>query len=261
LYELQLQSQEQATSSPRTPESHRKLWQKSKITSLDIPHESFIGSILGGQFQLQGVRCQDDYLDIYSVTNPDGVSFEAQAYSLSGLSTKLLQARKRRMKRLHQSKNFVCEIEQAGKRFLIIDLKRSDAELKNLSRKVDPQVQVWTSKKEFPDLAAGGCRNFSSDSVSEVVSKFVNLEQYNIKKLQDTDLALSSRPPSRHSLNLLYSRSSYAEVASKGIENETSSKTPKGVKQRQRRQRKREGKIPQGSVALPDRLIGKRFSC
>jgi hypothetical protein len=244
LYELQSQSQEHATSSPRTPESHRKLWQKSKITSLDIPHESFIGSILGGQFQLQGVRCQDDYLDIYSVTNPDGLSFEAQAYSLSGLSTKLLQARKRRMKRLHQSKNFVCEIEQAGKRFLIIDLKRSDAELKNLSRKVDPHVQVWMSQKEFPDLAASRRRNFSSDSVSEARSKFTNLEQYNIKKSQDTDAALSSRPPS--SLNSMSSRSSYAEVVSKGLENETSSKTRKGVKQRQRRQRKREAKDTQG---------------
>jgi hypothetical protein len=214
------------------------------MTLLDIPHESFIGSILGGQFQLQGVRCQNDYLDIYSITDPDGLSFEAQAYSLSGLSTKLLQARKRRIKRLHQSKNFVCEIEQAGKRFLIIDLKRSDAELKNLSRKVDSHVQVWMSQNEFPDLAASRCHIFSSNSVSEMVGKFVNLEQYNIKKLQDTDSALSSRPPS--SLNSLSSRSSYAEVASKGLENETNSKTRKGVKQRQRRQRKREGKDTPG---------------
>jgi hypothetical protein len=190
------------------------------------------------------VRCQNDYLDIYSITDPDGLSSEAQAYSLSGLSTKLLQARKRRIKRLHQSKNFVCEIEQARKRFLIIDLKRSDAELKNLSRKVDSHVQVWMSQNEFPDLAASRCRIFSSDSVSELVRKFVNLEQHNTKKSQDSDSSLSFRPP--RSLNSLSSRSSYAEVASKGPENDTSSKTRKGVKQRQRRQRKREGKDTPG---------------
>ena len=149
--------------------------------SLDIPYENFVGSILGGRFRLQCLRCQEDHLDIYSVTSLCGLSFEAQAFSLSGLSAKLLQARKRRMKRLLQSKNFVCEIEQAGKRFLIIDVERSDAEWKNLSHKINRYVPDWVSQdswiEDFPDLSAIRCRreSFSSDSITEVVGNFVNL--------------------------------------------------------------------------------------
>jgi hypothetical protein len=147
--------------------------------TLEIPRENFIGSILGGQYQLQRLRCQDDYLDIYSVTDPDGFSFEAQAFSLSGLTAKLLHTRKRRIKRLVQSQNFVCEIEQAGKRFLIIDVKRSDAEWKNLGRKIESDVPDWMSQatlvEGFPDLStfpSSRRTSFWSDSITEVVGKF-----------------------------------------------------------------------------------------
>jgi hypothetical protein len=43
----------------------------------------------------------------------------------------------------------------------------------------------------------------------------------------------------RSSLYSLSGRSSYAEVASKGLEHDNSSKTKKGIKQRQKRQQKR----------------------
>jgi hypothetical protein len=151
---------------------YRRLWQKNEII---IPYENFVGSFLGGQFQLQRLRCQEDNLDIYSVTSLCGLPFEAQAFSLSGLSVKLLQARKRRMKRLLQSKNFVCEINQAGKRFLIIDVERSDAEWKNLSHKIDRHVPDLISQdswmEDFPDLSAGRPRkeSFSSHSTTEAV--------------------------------------------------------------------------------------------
>lgn len=142
---------ERAALSPRTTKRHKRFWQKNQLVSLDIPYENFKGSILGGQYRLQHLRHQDDYLDIYSVTSLHGLSFEAQAFSLSELSEKLLQARKRRIKRLLRSKNFVCEIRQAGKRFLIIDLKRNDAEWKNLTNsQISRHVPDWM--KDLPDL-------------------------------------------------------------------------------------------------------------
>ena len=85
------------------------------------------------------------------------------------------------MKRLLQSKNFVCEIEQAGKRFIIVKVKRSDAEWKNLSHKIDRHVPDWMNQdswmEDFPDLSAIRCRreSFSSDSITEVVG---NLSTY-----------------------------------------------------------------------------------
>lgn len=151
--------------------------QKKKTIRLDIPYESFIGSILGGRFQLQCLRTQQDYLDIYTVTSLCGRSFEAQSFSLSdSIPEKLLQARKRRMKRLLQSRSFVCEIQQAGKRFLVSDVERSDAEWENLCQRNQRQVpasrnKVSLTEEEFPGLAPSRCRkgSVSGDSASEVV--------------------------------------------------------------------------------------------
>jgi hypothetical protein len=115
-------------------------------------------------------------LDIYTVTSLyERQSFEAQAFSLpDSIAEKLLRARTRRMKRLFQSRNFVCEIRQAGKRFLISDVERSDAERRNLyCQPIDTQVPPPTSRsrEEFPDLAGSRCSEGSmpSDSVSRAV--------------------------------------------------------------------------------------------
>jgi hypothetical protein len=115
-------------------------------------------------------------LDIYTVTSLyERQSFEAQAFSLpDSIAEKLLRARTRRMKRLFQSPNFVCEIRQAGKRFLISDVERSDAERRNLyCQPIDTQVPPPTSRsrEEFPDLAGSRCSEGSmpSDSVSRAV--------------------------------------------------------------------------------------------
>jgi hypothetical protein len=180
--ELQSPSNEQAKFFPQTTKNRRRLRQKNKITAPDIPYENFKGSILGGRYQLQCLRCREDNLDIYSVTSLCGLSFEAQAFSLSDLPEKQLQARKRRMKRLHQSKNFICEITQAGKRFLIIDIERSDAEWKNLVVQNIPDIPDWISQdswmEDFPDLSPGSCRKatfFLNESKSEIVGDFWKL--------------------------------------------------------------------------------------
>jgi len=46
--------------------------------------------------------------------------------------SKVAQERKRLIKRLQKSKNFIYEIQQAGKRFLVSDIKITDAEWNNL---------------------------------------------------------------------------------------------------------------------------------
>jgi hypothetical protein len=130
--------------------------------------------MLGGTFQLQYLQYQEDHLDIYSVESLGGLWFEAQAFSLSSLPEKLLEARKRRMKRIHQSRNFICEIEQAGKRFLILNVDRSKAEWRNLTHNSAGHISDVMSRdscsKDFPYLKGVRCwsesfSSFSSDKV------------------------------------------------------------------------------------------------
>jgi hypothetical protein len=188
LHEHQLPSDVYATLFPPATKSVRQHRRKKKIILLDIPYENFIGSILGGRFQLQRLRSQENHLDTYAVTNRCGQSFEAQAFSLSdSIPEKLLQARKRRMKRILLSRSFVCEIQQAGKRFLVSEVQRSDAEWKNLCQRSERQVPSLTKSKgflteeAFPGLATSSCRkgSVSSDSASQVVGDFQtpNLEE------------------------------------------------------------------------------------
>lgn len=149
--------------------------------TLNLPRENYVGSILEGcEYRLGHLRCQDDYLDIYSVTNTCGLSFEAQAFSISGLPAKLFQARKRRMKRICLSQNYFDQLEQTGKRFLISTVERSDAELKNLDRHFKPIAPSRMNRdilmKEFPDLPPSPCSSrrssSSSFSISESVGSF-----------------------------------------------------------------------------------------
>ena len=164
-----------STSNHRLLQRRTKAYQRArrkaiKISHYNIPYENFVGSVLGGRFQLQYLQYQEDHLDIYSVESLSGLWFEAQAFSLCSLPSKLLQARKRRMKRIHQSRNFVCEIEQAGKRFLILDVERSEAEWRNLTHKTDGHISDSMSHEscfaDFPDLAGARRRSESFSSVS-----------------------------------------------------------------------------------------------
>lgn len=85
------------------------------------------------------------------------------------------------MKRLFQSKKFVCEIQQAGKRFLIIDVKQNDSEWRNLTHKIDRHVtdsmEDDSCLGDFPHLSTISSRreSFSSDSASTLVG---NLSSY-----------------------------------------------------------------------------------
>jgi hypothetical protein len=72
------------------------------------------------------------------------------------------------MKRIHRSRNFVCEIEQAGKRFLLLDIERSDAEWRNLTYKTDGYFCDGInrdSSEDFPGLTGVGCRSDSPSTV------------------------------------------------------------------------------------------------
>lgn len=131
---------------------------------------------MGARFRLQYLRYQEDHLDIYSATSLTGQSLEAQAFSLSDLPAKLLQARKRRMKRLHQSDHFVDKIEQAGKRFFICSVQRSDTEWKNLTQKIDRHVSCDFGVENFPYLPGARCRRESFWSDSSVSRSPRNME-------------------------------------------------------------------------------------
>jgi hypothetical protein len=78
-----------------------------------------VGAFHGGQFRIECLLALEDNVEAYALTDLDGHHFEAQAFPMKicdDPSAKLFPARKRKIKRLFRSKNFVCEIEQAGKR-------------------------------------------------------------------------------------------------------------------------------------------------
>ncbi len=168
-----------------------------------------------------------DHVEIHSVTSLCDLLFEAQAFSLFGLSGKLSKARKRRMKRLLQSKNFVCEIRQARKRFVMINLNKAMQNGRILVTKLIDIFQIGQSmilrQRTFPISHRAGA----------VKKQIPNLERQAICQLgavlssgksRDAISVSSLRPPT--SLNSPSSYLSYAEVASKGLENDNSSKTP-----------------------------------
>ncbi|KAH6714021.1 hypothetical protein BKA61DRAFT_656563 [Leptodontidium sp. MPI-SDFR-AT-0119] len=292
-----------ANSLPQTTASYRKVYRKTDAGIL-IPYENFVGAFLGGRYRLQLLQYQEESLDVYSITNLFGRSYEAQAFSLSesGVSANLLQARKRRMKRLFRSKNFVDEIQQAGKRFLITDIDRNDKERNNLYRR--HLATDWMSqdlsclekyRANFPNLSATEeSPSKSSPTRNDTggnLSSYLGMDSYDSQhpvgsfvsscapdlpnsrsNWSDTDTpsySLSSHAPSSiasqpsswsswaevasHTANSSRATScvvpassgmysSYAEAASKGLDHDKSSKTRKGCRQRQRRQRKRETK-------------------
>ena len=81
-------------------------------------------------------------------------------------------------------------------------------------------------------------------------------EEMNTNGSQSGISVCSSRPVS--SLASRLSCASYAEATAKGLEDDRSSKVRKGVKQRQKRQRRREGR---GAPSAPtDRLTGRNSS-
>ena len=119
---------------------------------LQDQHENCQGDIVGPCFELVELCLKSDYLEIYKVKCVfDGTQFEAQAFSLSlphggsdgGAGTgknsdcKLLEARRRRMRRIYRSRNFVESFAHENKRFLVSRVQRSDAEWDDMCHQIE----------------------------------------------------------------------------------------------------------------------------
>ncbi|RYP11189.1 hypothetical protein DL765_007842 [Monosporascus sp. GIB2] len=172
---------------------HQQQHQRPVERPVELPYENLQGAFVGDHYRLQRLRLQSDFLDIYAVTCLCGCAFEAQAFSLScpcgsgsgggdgsnistscsnnGIScgcngssgggsggsgtSKLLDSRRRRMKRIYRSRNFVDAFEQAGKRFLVSEVHRTEAEWQNVCRRI----------KQGAGLAGGG--RLATEEVNE----------------------------------------------------------------------------------------------
>lgn len=109
---------------------------EGSIRTLSIPYTSYRGAFIGDHYQLQQLRLQTEFLDIFSVVCLCGRVFEAQAFSLSCPCRKLLDSRKRRMKRIYRSSNFVDVFEEFGKRFLVTKVDRTEKEWRDVCQQV-----------------------------------------------------------------------------------------------------------------------------
>jgi hypothetical protein len=103
------------------------------------PYDSHKGTLESEHYRVQRVRLESDFLDIYAVKCLCGHVFEAQAFSLScpyEWGTKFLESRRRRMKRIYNSSNFVSSFDKSGKRFLVSDVQRTDAEWQDVCHQI-----------------------------------------------------------------------------------------------------------------------------
>lgn len=144
-----------------------------KGCAAEIPSESCEscgGTLLGGHYKIQRLMLQDDYLDVYTVTDPSGVLFEAQAFSTSCPEGKLLQSRSRRMKRIFRSQNFKRAFTEAGKRFLVSNVERSGAELANLAPQAGgrPHIRNDSLEEAFPPSSAPRCGLWPGEKQQQV---------------------------------------------------------------------------------------------
>ncbi|KAL1867821.1 hypothetical protein VTK73DRAFT_3995 [Phialemonium thermophilum] len=97
-------------------------------------HQNYVGEVLGGHFKVQNLKLRDEYLDIYEVKDlhEGDTTFEMQAFLLSCPLAELEKTRRKRMKRIFRSRNFHCEFTWGGRKFLVSQVERSEAEWRNL---------------------------------------------------------------------------------------------------------------------------------
>ncbi|KAK1764445.1 hypothetical protein QBC33DRAFT_199839 [Phialemonium atrogriseum] len=203
---------------------------------VEIPYENFVGAVLGGCFQVQGLKLQGDQLDIYSVTNIHGgdVTFEAQAFPLSYPLGKLLKSRMRKAKRMYRSRNFQCEFNWDGRRFFVSHVVRSEAEWRNLVAEKAGHVDDGESDEEdFPPLPSVRMLAISRTREKK------DAQNRSLNRMQEPNPERSSRLPNRIGTGSP-GRPNYAEAATRGQMLEANSTTSKGVRQRRRRQRRRD---------------------
>ncbi|KAI0174261.1 hypothetical protein BJ166DRAFT_142722 [Pestalotiopsis sp. NC0098] len=121
----------------------------------DISYRTCRG-VWGGHYRLQQLRLRTEYLDIFSIVCLCGRVFEAQAFSLSlparndsssssdsdssssssPKQQQLIDSRRRRMKRIYRSENFVDAFEQSGRRFLVSTVDRTEKEWRGVCEQV-----------------------------------------------------------------------------------------------------------------------------
>jgi hypothetical protein len=146
--------------------------------ALTIPWENHVGVVLGGQFKLGNLIRQEPHADVYEVepllwntTN----KLEAKAYTLHGLSPRMLDVRRRNMRRLDgpldprkvtstglPQRRVICRIDQAFKKFLVY-IADSDF--------VDPSKRRRNAKSQNSQLATGkGIQTASSLSIKLILN-------------------------------------------------------------------------------------------
>ncbi|KAK9423708.1 hypothetical protein SUNI508_13938 [Seiridium unicorne] len=129
----------------------------STTYTLKLPYTSYRGAFIGDHYRLQQLRLQTEFLDIFSVVCLCGRVFEAQAFSLSCPCRKLLESRRRRMKRIYRSDNFVDVFEQSGKRFLVTKVDRTEKEWRDVCEQVTHREEDFASDLPARLIGFGAC--------------------------------------------------------------------------------------------------------
>ncbi|KAF3026565.1 hypothetical protein E8E14_014057 [Neopestalotiopsis sp. 37M] len=129
---------------------------KKDIKSL----QPYRGAFIGDHYRLQQLRLQTEFLEIFSVVCLCGRVFEAQAFSLSCPASrgKLLESRRRRMKRIYRSDNFVDVFEEAGRRFLVTKVDRTEKEWSDVCRQAMRGGDDFALERPARLLGWGGAR-------------------------------------------------------------------------------------------------------
>ncbi|KAF7534543.1 hypothetical protein G7054_g6088 [Neopestalotiopsis clavispora] len=150
--------------------------QTSSTYTFKIPYTSYRGAFIGDHYRLQHLRLQTEFLDIFSVVCLCGRVLGAQAFSLSCPTSrsKLLESRRRRMKRIYRSDNFVDVSEQAGRQFLVTEADQTEKEWSDVCRQVMRGGDDFALERPARLLGWGGARcavkNRLADDVGDNVS-------------------------------------------------------------------------------------------
>ncbi|ETS77935.1 hypothetical protein PFICI_09997 [Pestalotiopsis fici W106-1] len=160
-------SHRNATNPAETTETQ----QASTTYTFKLPYTAYRGAFIGDHYRLQQLRLQTEFLDIFSVVCLCGRVFEAQAFSLSCPASrgKLLESRRRRMKRIYRSDNFVDVFEQAGRRFLVTKVDRTEKEWSDVCRQVMRGGDDFALDRPARLLGWGGARCSVEDERTEYV--------------------------------------------------------------------------------------------
>jgi hypothetical protein len=149
----------------------------SSTYTFKLPYTSFRGAFIGDHYRLQQLRLQTEFLDIFSVVCLCGRVFESQAFSLSCPTSrgKLLEPRRRRMKRIYRSDNFVDVFEQAGHRFLVTKVDRTEKEWSDVCRQVMRGGDDFALERPARLLGRGGALCAVQDRSAEYVDDDVSI--------------------------------------------------------------------------------------